>query len=68
MEEFIPKEGIRRGHGQELIKISNIHEPEFKTTIIRIIARPEKSIEEARETLTAEIEDLKTNQVKINIL
>ena len=35
-------------------------DPEFKTTIIRILAGLEKSIEDTRETLTTEINDLKT--------
>ena len=45
----------------ELIKIdiNNMPEIEFKTTIIRILATTEKSIEEIRETLNTEIKDLK---------
>ena len=52
---------------RDLIKtdIRNMLEPEFKTTIIRILATTEKSIEEIRETLNTEIKDLKTSQVKI---
>ena len=45
--------------------ISNMPELEFKTTIIIILARLQKSIEETRETLTPEINDLTTNQSKI---
>ena len=40
-------------------------DPEYKTTIIRILAGPEKSIEDTRESLTTEIKDLKTNQAEI---
>ena len=40
-------------------------EPEFKTTIIRTPAGLKKSIEATRESLTAEIKDLKTSQAKI---
>ena len=40
-------------------------EPEFKTTIIRIIAGLKKIIEDTRESLTTEIKDLKTSQAKI---
>ena len=40
-------------------------EPEFKTTIIRIPAGFEKSSEDTRESLTAEIKELKSIQAKI---
>ena len=42
---------------RNLIKtdISNIPESEFKTTLIRILAGLEKSIEDTMESLTAEI-------------
>ena len=48
---------------RELIKtdISNMPEPEFITMIIRILAGLKNSIEETRETLTAEMKDLKTS-------
>jgi len=36
-------------------------EPEFKGTIIRILAGLEKSIEDPRESFTTEIKDLKTS-------
>jgi len=51
---------------RDLIKtdISKIPEPEFKTTIITILARLEKSIADTRESLIAEIKELKTSQVK----
>ena len=39
--------------------------PEFKTTIIRILVGPEKSIDDPRESLTTEIKDLKTSQAEI---
>ena len=45
--------------------ISNMPEPEFKTTILRILARLEKSTEDTRESLTAEIKDLKSSQAEI---
>ena len=38
---------------------------EFKTTIKRILAGLEKSIEDTRESLATEIKDLKSNQAKI---
>ena len=41
--------------------ISNMPEPEFKTTIIRILAGFEKSIEDTRESLATEIKGLKTS-------
>ena len=34
-------------------------DPEFKTTIIRIIAGLKKSVEDIKESLTTEIKDLK---------
>lgn len=34
-------------------------EPEFKATIINILAGLEKSLEETRETLTTKVKDLK---------
>jgi len=40
-------------------------DPEFKTTILRILAGLEKSIEDTRDSLTTEIKDLKTSQAKI---
>ena len=40
-------------------------ELEFKTTIIRILAGFEKSIEDARESLSAEIKELKATQDEI---
>ena len=39
-------------------------EPEFKTTIIRILEGLEKTIEETGQTLTATVKGLKTNQAK----
>jgi len=52
---------------RDLLKIdtSNTSEQELRTTVIRILARLEKSIEDTRETLAAEREDLKTSQAKI---
>ena len=45
--------------------ISNIPDPEFKTTIIKIQSGLEKSIEDTRESLTTEIKDLKTTQAEM---
>ena len=45
--------------------ISTTPDPEFKTTIIRILAGLEKSTEDIRESLTVEIKDKKTSQAKI---
>ena len=52
---------------RDLIKtdISNMPDPEFKATIIGILVGLEKSIEDARESLTAQIKDLKTSQAKM---
>ena len=56
---------------RNLIKtdISNMPDPEFKATIIRILGWLEKSIEDIRETLTTKITELKTNcaETKIEI-
>ena len=38
---------------------------EFKITIVRILAGPEKSIKDTKESLTAEIKDLQTGQAEI---
>ena len=45
--------------------ISKRSEIQFKTTIIRILAWVEKSIEDIRESLSAEIKELKSSQAKI---
>ena len=42
--------------------------PEFKTEIIRILSGLEKSTEDTRESLTAEIKELKTSQKKLKML
>ena len=44
--------------------ISNMPDPEFKATILRILAGCEKIIEDTRETLTVKIKKLKKNQAK----
>ena len=51
----------------DLIKthISNMSDPEFKATTIRILAGLDKSMEDIRETLTAEIKELKNNQANM---
>lgn len=43
---------------------SNIYEQEFRTTVIRILAGLERSIEDTRETLAADIKDLKSSRPK----
>ena len=45
--------------------INKYIEQEFRTTIIRLLAGLEKSIEDTREMLVAEIKDLKTSKVEI---
>lgn len=66
MEEFISKERAKRDYGQKANQNRyNMPEPEFKTTIIRILDRLEKSIKETKETLTTEIKDLKTSKATI---
>ena len=44
--------------------IRKISEPEFKAIIIRTLAELEKSMEDSREYLTAEIKVLKTSQAE----
>ena len=70
MEVFIPKEKKNKQEKVtvgDLIKkvITNMPDPEFKTTIIRILSGLEKSIEDSRESLTTEIKHLKTSQAEI---
>ena len=45
--------------------ISNMPDPEFKATIIRILTVLEKSIEDSWKSLTTKTEELKTNQAKV---
>ena len=45
--------------------INKMSELEFKTTIIRMLFWLEKSIEDTREALTAEIKELKFSQAEI---
>ena len=45
--------------------IQNIPDPIFKATIIRILTGLEKSLEDIRETLTADVQELNTNQTKM---
>ena len=49
---------------RDLIKtdISNMPDGECKATIARILAGPEKCIEDTRDTLTTEIKQLKNSQ------
>lgn len=51
---------------RSLIKtdLSNTLEPEFKTTVIRMLAGLEKSIEDTKESFTAETKELKTSQAE----
>jgi len=43
-------------------------ELDFRMTIIKILAGLEKSIEDTRESLSGEMKELKSNQVKIKRL
>ena len=45
--------------------ISNMTDPEFETTSTRILVSLEKSMEDIKESLTAEIKDLKSSQAEI---
>ena len=45
--------------------ISKISELEFRITIIKILAGLEKSIKDTRKSLSGEIKELKSNQIKI---
>jgi len=45
--------------------ISNMSELEFRMTILKILAKLEKSMEDIRDTLSGEIKELKSNQVEI---
>ena len=51
----------------ELIEtdMSNIYDPGFKATIIRMLAGLEKSIQDIKEMLSAGIKDLKASQAEI---
>ena len=42
-------------------------EPEFKATMIRILAELKKSIEDTSKFLTIEIKDLKSTQTKMKM-
>ena len=60
-QEFIPKAKQGKLIARDPFKtdISNMPELEFKMTIIRNLAWLEKSIEDTRQSFTAEIKDLK---------
>ena len=45
--------------------INKMPKQEFKTTVIRILAGLQKSVEDTRESLTTEIQEVKTSQAKI---
>ena len=45
--------------------VSNMPDPELKATIIRILTGPEISLEDLRDTLTAEMKKIKTNQAEM---
>ena len=64
MDDFIQKEKLEDVMGRDLIEtdISNMSEPEYKATIMSILAGLEKSIEETRENLTTDIKELKTSK------
>ena len=48
--------------------ISKISELEFKTTIIRILARDGKNIEDTRESLSADRKEIKSSKAEIKML
>ena len=52
---------------RDLLKtdVNNIPKQEFRTKVIRLLTGLEKSIEDTRVTLAADIKDLKTSQAKI---
>ena len=54
----------------ELIKndLSNVTENEFKIIVIKLIAGPEKSIEDSRESITTEIKGLTNSQEGLKML
>ena len=64
----------KKGHegisARDLLKtdINNISGQEFRTTVIRLIAGVEKSTEDTRETLAADIKDLKSTQDELKRL
>ena len=64
MENSPQKKEQEKITAKDLVKtdISNMPDPELKVTIIRILAGLEKSIEDTRESLTAETKGLKTSQ------
>lgn len=66
MEEFVHQKR-RKGRGQGAIEAdrSNMPEPEFKATFIRILVGLERGIEDTRKSLTIEIKDLKTTQAEM---
>ena len=66
MREFPQKKDQEEITSKDLLKtyISNISEQKF-IIVIRLLAGVERSIEDSRETLAAEIKDLKTSQAKI---
>ena len=61
MEKFITEEITRRGHsqGSNQNRYSNMPEPEFKTRIIKLLVMYDKSIEDTKESLTAETKEIK---------
>ena len=62
MKEFIPKKEKVMARDLIEIYINNMPDPEFKAIVIRILVGLEKSIEDTREFLTAEIKELRANQ------
>ena len=59
MEEFSPKKAQEEITARDLLQtdMSNISEQEFRTTVIRILARLERSTEDTKETLATDIRD-----------
>ena len=66
MEELSLKERSRRNYSQGFIqrRHSNVCEQEFRVTIIIILTRFQRTWK-TRETLAAEIKDLKTSEADI---
>ena len=60
------QEAVLIARGSINMGISKMLELEFRITIIKILARLEKSTKDTREYLSGEIKELKSNQVKID--
>ena len=67
MEKSTPQKrtGKNDSQGFNQYKIGKISELEFKTTIIRILAWVQISIEDIRESLSVEIKEINSSQAEI---